>query len=693
MPNRFFRLNATAGAGIVFATTAVLVEAAVAGESPAPEQVIITARPPDPVGNDAFATTLLDEQRIQIAPQLDTALRQVPALSLFRRNSSLSTNPTGQGVSLRSIGASGAGRALVTLDGVPQNDPFGGWVVWTSLPPEDIQAAEIVRGAGAGPYGAGALTGVIALTERAGTSAVVDAEAAEIGEGRVAGSGNVQFDNVSIGASGMYLTSGGWIPVRDSQRGAADTPLSLHASNASIHGGVEVSGTQVTGRFGYYDEERTTGIRGALSTASGTTGSITVAHPESDGSLGWRIQGWFRDTDMRNLTYGIGAGRATTTPVGDQYTVPALGWGANAALRGSFDWLDWEIGTDLRLAQGESRELFTFTGGQFRNSRFAGGRTLVGGAYLEGASRIDQWLLTAGVRFDEWRNYNGHIVERSLATSAITSNTQTPDASGSVPTARAGVRRDLNEDLYFRAAAYGGFRPPSLNELFRGFRVGNNYTAANSALKPERLYGVEAGAGNDQGTVTWAVTGFWNKIADAVTLVTLGTGPGTFPGAGFLPAGGQFIQRQNVGDIGAFGVEGEAQWAVSDMLSLRGAFNLTDAHVHGSTQAPQLTGKRPAQTPRWTITGGLVATPISWMSVEGYVRYESLRWSDDLNTLPLGPVAVVDTRVNFHVLPKIDLYAGVDNVFNAEVQTSRTADQVVNIEAPRLFRLGIRYTY
>src|SRR6476619_247268 len=114
MPNYFLRRGVAAGATFVFATIA-----AQAGESPAPEQVIITARPPDPVRNDAFSTTLLDEQRIQIAPQLDIALRQIPALSLFRRQSSVSTNTSGQGVSLRSIGASGAGRALVTLDGVP----------------------------------------------------------------------------------------------------------------------------------------------------------------------------------------------------------------------------------------------------------------------------------------------------------------------------------------------------------------------------------------------------------------------------------------------------------------------------------------------------------------------------------------------------------------------------------------------
>ena len=79
----------------------------------------------------------------------------MPGFSLFRRTSSLGANPTTQGVSLRGIAGSGASRALVTLDGVPQNDPFGGWVIWTGLPSEAVSSATVVRGAGSGPYGAG----------------------------------------------------------------------------------------------------------------------------------------------------------------------------------------------------------------------------------------------------------------------------------------------------------------------------------------------------------------------------------------------------------------------------------------------------------------------------------------------------------------------------------------------------------
>ena len=128
--------------------------------------VVQAARLPPAAGDPAFSIVAdRSDDPARPATGCDDALATAPGFSLFRRTSSLGANPTTQGVSLRGIAGSGASRALVTLDGVPQNDPFGGWVIWTGLPAEAISGATLVRGAGAGPYGAGALTGVVALQQ------------------------------------------------------------------------------------------------------------------------------------------------------------------------------------------------------------------------------------------------------------------------------------------------------------------------------------------------------------------------------------------------------------------------------------------------------------------------------------------------------------------------------------------------
>src|SRR5438552_2242198 len=100
------------------------------------------------------------------ATTTDDALRQVPGFTLFRRSGSRSANPTSQGVSLRGIGASGASRALVLDDGVPLNDPFGGWIYWGRVPRAAIDRIEIVRGGASDLYGSGAMGGVVQFIRR-----------------------------------------------------------------------------------------------------------------------------------------------------------------------------------------------------------------------------------------------------------------------------------------------------------------------------------------------------------------------------------------------------------------------------------------------------------------------------------------------------------------------------------------------
>ncbi len=77
---------------------------------------------------------------------LDDRLRDIPGFSMFRRSSSLVAHPPRR-EALRGIGSSGASRTLVLWDGIPLNDPFGGWVYWTRVAPEELERVEISRGA------------------------------------------------------------------------------------------------------------------------------------------------------------------------------------------------------------------------------------------------------------------------------------------------------------------------------------------------------------------------------------------------------------------------------------------------------------------------------------------------------------------------------------------------------------------
>ena len=429
----------------------------------------------------------------------------------------------------------------------------------------------------------------------------------------------VQLGKSSLFGSYSYQESDGWIPVRAPQRGAADSPVTLMARSISARfETVPFTGTVLAVRGGLYDEHRNAGIVGSQSRTQGASGSITLAHPESQGELGWRLQTWFRNTDLANVTYAVqgGLARSSTLPSNNQYATPAIGYGFNAALRGQNFNIDWEAGADARFNQGETRELYQVVSGAYTRSRLAGGRNYTGGIYAEGASRFDGWLITAGARLDNWSSSNGHLTQRTISTGALLNDTDYAPKSGVLPTGRLGIRKDWEGGFYSRMAGYEGFRVPSLNELYRPFRLGNNFTLANPALTPEKLYGAEVGGGFEMDGFSLDAALFWNRLDDAITNVTTGVGPQTID-LGFVPAGGLIIQRQNAGVIDAFGVEGDASWRASDTLSFNAAFALTSASVNGGTAAPQLTGKRPAQTPRWTITAGAVTTPVRWLTQIG----------------------------------------------------------------------------
>lgn len=658
----------------------------IAEPPPVPEVVITAPRLPDPAGNAAYSIVTVGPQALEGRVELDQALKSVAGFSLYRRTSTLGANPTTQGASLRAIAGSGASRALVTLDGAPQNDPFGGWVIWTALPPGTIGRAQLVRGAGAGPYGAGALTGVISLDSRQGMTGIEgEASAGSLGYRQglvVAGGGGLLAD-----LSAQH--SDGWIPVREG-RGAADRPLSLDTYSGAVRAEHRLGGAAVAERISVYEENRGAGQVSAGSKARGFQASVTAAAQPSQANLGWRVQGWVSGSDLYNASASLAAGRNTSTPANVQYATPALGWGGNAAVRKLAGELTLELGADVRGATGESRERFTFSGGDFTRKRKAGGQTLVAGLYAEASDVAGPWTLTGGLRADYWSTRNGERVEQTIATGATTLDNRPPDRHGVLPTGRLGARYDLGGGLAWRSAAYAGFRPATLNELHRPFRVGNNVTESNPALEPEKLFGAETGFDLRAGGLTGSATVFANRLKGAITNVTLGTGPGTFPIAGFIPAGGVLRQRQNAGAIEALGLEAEAEQRVTQAFSLTGSVAWTRSRVDGGSQAPQLTGKRPALTPRltttvgarWRVTGDIVAALDA--------RYEGARFDDDLNTLGLSPALTANLRADWQVRPNLSLFAAVDNLTGKRVQTAETADFVYSYDAPRAFRVGVR---
>src|SRR5687767_2616850 len=144
------------------------------------ETITVTAtRTETRVADTPASVVVLSREAVEssAAPTLDDALRQVAGFTLFRRTGSRVANPTSQGVTLRGVGASGASRALVLDDGVPLNDPFGGWVYWGRVPRASLERVEVLRGGASDLYGSSAMGGVIQFIRRKSPALSVDVSA------------------------------------------------------------------------------------------------------------------------------------------------------------------------------------------------------------------------------------------------------------------------------------------------------------------------------------------------------------------------------------------------------------------------------------------------------------------------------------------------------------------------------------
>src|SRR5262245_8265596 len=228
------------------------------------EDVTVTAaRGETRLGDTAARVTVLDEGELAAtaAPTLDDALRQVPGFTLFRRTGSRVANPTSQGASMRGVGASGASRTLVLMDGLPLNDPFGGWVDWSRVPRIAVERVEVLEGGASDLYGSAALGGVIQALERSDAPALaVEVAGGTQGTGGISAYGGVHSGGWSARASGEAFTTDGYVLVPEDVRGPVDT----EAGSEHLAGRLVVErrlrpGATVFVRGGFFGESRTNG--------------------------------------------------------------------------------------------------------------------------------------------------------------------------------------------------------------------------------------------------------------------------------------------------------------------------------------------------------------------------------------------------------------------------------------------------
>ncbi|HZJ66800.1 MAG TPA: TonB-dependent receptor, partial [Kofleriaceae bacterium] len=648
-----------------------------------PEEVIVVTglRLPRPARDVPAAVTVIDREQLQRSPHTlaDDLVRTVPDVGTFRRSSSAIADPTSQGLNLRGVGPSGVSRALVLRDGLPVNDPFGGWVYWRAMSPLGIDHVEIVPSGASALFGNFALGGVLQVISRPIEPRSIDAIAAggSLGTGRFAVRATDRFGKLGVALDGEALHSSGYAPIVKAQRGDIDGLAASTHGAGGVRFEYDLGDSTVRAAVRAFGESLDAGTKYTTADVRTITYEAGWEAARDFGRLAVQLFGGNQRFEQERAR--VGPGRATADSASKQRT-PSNNQGAVATWTARPSGAHAIIaGVDGQRVAGTSTDSLTPATVQPGTlvKRAAGGEQRFFGLFAQDAVQLTSELQIAGAaRLDGWQNVDA---SRTI-TLGDGSATTTPlvRTSELQLDPRLGALYHITPEIAVRGSGYRAFRAPTLNELYRPFQVGTVLTAANERLSPETLWGSELGGQVVVEQLSAQATGFWNRLSDPIANVTLSA-----------PMDGATRQRQNLGSARIAGVDLDVAWRPAAPWIVRLGYMFSDAKVTAAPAQPELVGKRLAQDPRHRATAAVTFDSPQIATLTGEIRYLGRQFEDDLNTLGIGAVVLVDARAERHLISGLSLFASAQNLFDRHYIVGRAGIDTEG--APRTFELGLAY--
>jgi outer membrane receptor protein involved in Fe transport len=671
-----FSLTAAAGELEVQATadgfSVTTVKVAASAEStrlvlqPAPleDKVLVTAsRGTERLATGGSMTAVSSAEILNSgAGALDDALRATPGFSLFRRTSSRVSNPTTQGVTLRGVSGSGASRTLVLADGVPLNDPFGSWVYWNRVPQAAVDRVEIVRGATGDLYGADALGGVVqVLTFAPGhTRLRFTAEGGSLDTQRYSGFANTQYKGWYGEAAGEWLRSDGYIVTAEDVRGPVDVPADSDYETGFFGGGYNPGSWHAGVRVSLYAEDRNNGTPLQVNTTDWTQ----VAGEAGGGAGGgaWIARGSHGTQEYYQTFSAILGGAARSGErLTTKQTTPSRFTTASGQWTRAFGTVSALVGGEGRRTRSSIEELrYSIT--NVESGPFYGGGREATGALFGRISfvPVEPLTIVLGARGDFWKS--------------TPSDTALPEHEAEFFSPRASAAWKVSETVSVHGAGYRSHRTPTLNELYRGFRVGAIETLPNPLLDPETLTGGEGGVMFNYGAFSLRATAFANQLENAITNVTIGT---------------NLRERQNTDTVTARGIELEATYRLHSRWTFNGLLVGTRSRFAETPKQPEIEGNRVPQVPSFQVGGSVTYSDPIGFTGSVQMRAFGPQYDDDLNEFEMDKYGVVDLSASQQVLRGLNVFVAVENLFDKEYDTSLTS-QLRTVGWPRTARFGVR---
>jgi iron complex outermembrane recepter protein len=638
------------------------------------EVVVAATRLPMAPSRISAAATVLAQDDIRRTPfhggtQIDDLLRYVPTVQPSLLGSRYN-HPTAQFVSIRGLGTR---RALVLLDGVPLNDGFGGWINW-GLVPDRIERVEIIPGGGSNLYGAWAMGGIVNIISQSGRpkiGASGDLSGGSFGTNSQSIRAHYGNDRTGLTLGYRRFDTEGFLTVPSYQRGPADIPVgSEHHQLTGTASHALTSTTTATVSGTYYTEDRSFGTSFSHGTRSIGTLSLGLR-----GDLGvWGI--WEAKTFAQWQTFRNQSGLVLPSPLVrriDQLdrvqTIPSNDVGGMA--QWSVPFLSFSrilVGGDARaiLAQSEERLVASQSPAVTRGKQVGFGTF---GEWI--IEPFDALVLTAGARWDWWKNFGG---SRGVG---IGTPGETQDNTASLINPKFSLLYRIHERVRVGASVYQAFRAPTLNELYRDFSSSGFTFLSNERLDPERLTGGDMKIEVEllpEGLLDFRATGHYDVIKDQILFVTQGL---------------TSTRRQNIGEGRSIGTDIELRGRLNDRLYMTIGYSFADSVITNFPGNTAREGLRIPNVSRHQVTASVtVGRPdVAQVTLQG--RYLSRQFADDLNRQPIADFIVLDISMRKRFTSWVELFIDGENLTDRRYIATQTGGLKI-LGQPLLILGGLR---
>lgn len=510
-----------------------------------------------------------------------------------------------------------ASQTLVLVDGVRSASPTVGSTDLNSVPLNQVERIEYIRGSRATIYGSDAIGGVINIITRPDQG--TNQHKFNIGAGS-----NQQrqaaFSSASqVGEAGQFKIAGGF----DDESGYNVHPLSgINDGDRHGHQGYNAMLDYQQGLGNNWDLFSTTrwfrnvGQYDNSSAASSNHQRNETWIENQSYQLGSRyhnerylseLRGAFSRQDVYDYQDTSGRDQAKNRTYTRQYS---LNWVNNLKLN-EF----WTLG-------GGADWLRDMLDDRSRSS---------GSEYPADAKERDNNGLYALAQFDN-RVWQAELSGRS----------DDNEQFGRHNTWQTGAGWRFVED-YRLSARYGtGFRAPTFNDLY----YPSKFMPGNPNLKPEESKSGELMLDGQTAGVEWRATGYRNDLEQMIQWAPNSQGMWT---------------PQNVSKARTEGIELEGEFDTG-WLSHRVSVDYKDPKDKVTDKQLQLISRKGA---KWVTQG-------QWQQVDGSLSwiYQGERYSNAANTAKLGGYSVWDLAVGYKVTPALKVSGKINNLLDKEYQTA-----------------------